>query len=70
MTQAAGGGPLDHPAGRCHVVLLARPQGSAIGIKNRIAVALSWLWIYLTGHRSARLITQGEAGALPRRPDS
>jgi NADH dehydrogenase len=41
-----------------------------IGIKNRIAVALSWLWIYLTGHRSARLITQGEAGALPRRLDS
>jgi NADH dehydrogenase len=33
-----------------------------IGIKNRISVALSWLWIYLTGHRSARLITQGEAG--------
>jgi NADH dehydrogenase len=34
-----------------------------IGIKNRISVALSWLWIYLTGHRSARLITQGEAGS-------
>jgi NADH dehydrogenase len=33
-----------------------------IGIKNRISVALSWLWIYLTGHRSARLITQTEAG--------
>ncbi len=33
-----------------------------IGIKNRISVALSWLWIYLTGHRSARLITFGEAG--------
>jgi NADH:ubiquinone reductase (H+-translocating) len=34
-----------------------------IGIKNRVSVALSWLWIYLTGHRSARLITQGEAGS-------
>lgn len=33
-----------------------------IGLKNRISVALSWLWIYLTGHRSARLITWGEAG--------
>jgi NADH dehydrogenase len=26
-------------------------------------VAISWLWIYLTGHRSARLITWGEAGS-------
>lgn len=33
-----------------------------IGIKNRVSVALSWLWIYLTGHRSARLITYSEAG--------
>jgi NADH dehydrogenase len=40
-----------------------------IGIKNRISVALSWLWIYLTGHRSARLITYGDDGSLPRRPD-
>lgn len=32
-----------------------------IGTRNRIAVALSWLWIYLSGHRSARLITQGQA---------
>jgi NADH dehydrogenase len=31
-----------------------------IGVKNRISVALSWLWIYLTGHRSARLITYAE----------
>jgi NADH dehydrogenase len=28
-----------------------------IGVKNRVSVALSWLWIYVTGHRSARLIT-------------
>jgi NADH dehydrogenase len=34
-----------------------------IGLKNRIFVALSWLWIYLSGHRSARLITWGEAGS-------
>jgi len=31
-----------------------------IGTRHRIAVALSWLWIYMTGHRSARLITQGK----------
>lgn len=34
-----------------------------IGLKNRVSVAISWLWIYLTGHRSARLITWGEAGS-------
>ena len=32
-----------------------------IDTKNRLFVALSWLWIYLSGQRSARLITQGEA---------
>jgi NADH dehydrogenase len=31
-----------------------------IGMRNRLAVALSWLWIYVTGNRSACLITQGE----------
>jgi NADH:ubiquinone reductase (H+-translocating) len=30
-----------------------------IGMRNRIFVALNWLWIYLTGQRSARLITHG-----------
>ena len=34
-----------------------------IGLRHRLAVALSWLWIYFTGQRSARLITQGKAGA-------
>ena len=29
-----------------------------IGMKNRIFIALNWLWIYLTGYRSARLITE------------
>jgi NADH dehydrogenase len=29
-----------------------------IGLRNRFAVAISWLWIYLTGNRSACLITQ------------
>jgi NADH dehydrogenase len=31
-----------------------------IGVRNRLAVALSWLWIYVTGSRNACLITQGE----------
>jgi NADH:quinone reductase (non-electrogenic) len=41
-----------------------------IGVKNRLFVALSWLWIYLTGQRSARLITQGDADAsrTPEQP--
>ena len=36
-----------------------------IGLKNRIFIALNWLWIYLTGYRSARLITQDETSASP-----
>jgi NADH dehydrogenase len=38
-----------------------------IGVRNRLAVALSWLWIYLTGTRGACLITQGEQ-RLPGEP--
>ncbi len=33
-----------------------------IGLRNRLAVALNWLWIYVSGHRSARLITQRDPG--------
>ncbi len=29
-----------------------------IGLRNRLAVAINWLWIYVTGNRSARLITR------------
>ena len=36
-----------------------------IGVRNRLAVALNWLWIYATGDRSARLITQGEVARGP-----
>ncbi|MBD8065304.1 NAD(P)/FAD-dependent oxidoreductase [Devosia sp. PTR5] len=32
-----------------------------VDLKNRIFVLLSWLWISLTGQRSARLITHGRA---------
>ena len=35
-----------------------------IGIKNRLFVALSWLWIALSGQRAARLITQGNDGDI------
>ena len=31
-----------------------------IDFRNRLAVMISWLWIYVTGQRSARLITQGD----------
>jgi NADH:ubiquinone reductase (H+-translocating) len=38
-----------------------------IGVRNRLSVALNWLWIYARDQRSARLITQrGEAKAPPR----
>jgi len=42
-----------------------------VDLRNRLTVTLSWLWIYLTGHRSARLIMQDEAkkGGIPLRPD-
>jgi NADH:ubiquinone reductase (H+-translocating) len=36
-----------------------------IGLRNRLAVALNWLWIYLTGSRSACLITQVEHHPKP-----
>ncbi|MQW85922.1 NAD(P)/FAD-dependent oxidoreductase [Sinorhizobium saheli] len=43
-----------------------------IGTRSRFAVAWSWLWTYLSGQHSARLITQketlrkeGDAGRLP-----
>lgn len=31
--------------------------------RTRVFITLSWLWIYLTGQRSARLITHGEAAS-------
>jgi NADH dehydrogenase len=38
-----------------------------IGLRNRLTVSLSWLWIYTTGQRSARLITQGQETDIPPR---
>lgn len=34
-----------------------------IGVRNRLSVALSWLWIHTRDQRSSRLITQGHASA-------
>jgi NADH dehydrogenase len=39
-----------------------------IGLRNRLSVAISWLWIHARDQRAARLITQGSskvAGAIP-----
>ena len=41
-----------------------------IGLKNRIFIALNWLWIYLTGYRSARLITQDMPGSASQAGDA
>ena len=30
-----------------------------IGVRNRLSVAISWLWIHTRDQRGARLITQG-----------
>ena len=32
-----------------------------IGLRHRLSVALSWLWIYVRDQRAARLITQGSS---------
>jgi NADH dehydrogenase len=32
-----------------------------IGLRNRLSVALSWLWIHARDQRAARLITQGSS---------
>jgi NADH dehydrogenase len=36
-----------------------------IGVRNRLAVALNWLWIYVSNSRSACLITQGDPRSRP-----
>jgi NADH:ubiquinone reductase (H+-translocating) len=32
-----------------------------IGLRHRLTVALSWLWVYARDQRAARLITQGSS---------
>ena len=41
-----------------------------IGVRNRLAVALSWLWYYVTFHSGARLITGYDAAASPEKRDA
>jgi NADH dehydrogenase len=36
-----------------------------IGLRNRLAVAMNWLWIHTRDQRGARLITQGRSSAGP-----
>ncbi len=36
-----------------------------IGVRNRIAVTMNWLWIYFKGDRGARLITRLDINASP-----
>jgi NADH dehydrogenase len=38
-----------------------------IGVRNRVAVALTWLWDYITFQRGARLITAADHGDLAER---
>jgi NADH dehydrogenase len=38
-----------------------------IGVRNRLSVALSWLWIHTRDQRSSRLITQGNEASVRRR---
>ena len=35
-----------------------------IGLRHRLSVALSWLWIYVRDQRAARLITQGSSKVM------
>ncbi len=37
-----------------------------IGVRNRLSVAMNWLWIHMRDQRSSRLITQGSANADKR----
>ncbi len=40
-----------------------------IGVRNRLQVAISWLWYYVTFHSGARLITGYEAASQPAKHD-
>jgi NADH dehydrogenase len=40
-----------------------------IGVRNRLSVAISWLWIYTRDQRSARLITQGRSVIEPTKTE-
>jgi NADH:ubiquinone reductase (H+-translocating) len=40
-----------------------------IGLKNRLFVALNWLWIYFFGYRGARLITEEKPPGKPAPQD-
>jgi NADH dehydrogenase len=37
-----------------------------IDFRNRLSVALDWLWSYMTDGRSARLMTEGDRRFMPK----
>src|SRR6195952_880082 len=41
-----------------------------IGLRHRLSVALSWLWVYARDQRAARLITQGSSKVVGPTPTS
>jgi NADH dehydrogenase len=41
-----------------------------IGLRHRLSVALSWLWVYARDQRAARLITQGSSKVVGAAPTS
>ena len=41
-----------------------------IGVRNRISVAMNWLWIYFKGDRGARLITQVDTPSNPNKENN
>src|ERR1700738_4902729 len=41
-----------------------------IGLRHRLSVALSWLWVYARDQRAARLITQGSSKVVGPAPTS
>jgi NADH dehydrogenase len=40
-----------------------------IGFRNRLIVAMNWMWNYLTFQRGTRLITGMSGSRLPAAPD-
>lgn len=40
-----------------------------IGLRNRLSVALSWLWIHARNQRASRLITQGQVARPPAKSE-
>jgi NADH dehydrogenase/putative oxidoreductase len=44
--------------------------GFLVDLRSRLSVMFDWFWAYLTYRSGTRLITGGQAGAVPVRPDA